>query len=114
MPAILNENEATALSQELPDLNKEQFEAVVNTTGPLLILAGAGTGKTKVLTSKISYILDNFLASAHEILAVTFTNKAAKEMMHRISSSNSLPWLGTFHSVATKILRINASLLNLE
>ena len=114
MQAILNENAESILSQEQTDLNKEQFEAVVNNSGPLLILAGAGTGKTKVLTSKISYILHNFLASTHEILAVTFTNKAAKEMLHRISSNNNLPWLGTFHSVATKILRINASLIGLE
>jgi DNA helicase-2/ATP-dependent DNA helicase PcrA len=107
-------NDAQELSTSLNYLNQAQLDAVINNSGPMLVLAGAGTGKTKVLTSKISYILDNMLASAFEILAVTFTNKAAKEMLHRTSSSGSLPWLGTFHSIATKILRSNASLLGFE
>lgn len=107
-------NDTPALSAALHSLNQAQLEAVTNNSGPLLVLAGAGTGKTKVLTSKISYILDNMLASAFEILAVTFTNKAAKEMLHRTSSSGTLPWLGTFHSIATKIMRANASLLGFE
>lgn len=97
-------------------LNNEQLVAVDHTNGPLLVLAGAGTGKTRVLTAKILSILEQLLASNHEILAVTFTNKAAKEMLHRIAASGAshLPWLGTFHSIAAKILRSNASLIGLD
>jgi len=90
-------------------LNKPQMEAVKTTDGALLILAGAGTGKTKVLTSRIVNILNQHLANPTEILAVTFTNKAAKEMMNRVEGllgySVSGFWIGTFHSIGLRILR---------
>lgn len=102
----------------LNQLNEQQIEAVINTEGPTLVLAGAGTGKTKVLTSRIAHILINGLALPSQILSVTFTNKAAKEMRDRVEgligpSASSL-WLGTFHSIAAKILRHNAHLLGLR
>ena len=92
------------------DLNDQQIKAVKNVFGPLLVLAGAGTGKTKALTSRIAYILDENLAFPNQILAVTFTNKAAKEMKNRISLNiknviEGMPWIGTFHSLSVKILR---------
>lgn len=97
---------------DLTTLNTKQQEAVKHTEGPLLILAGAGSGKTRVLTHRIAYILENDLAQLNEILAVTFTNKAANEMKERIAqllgknlSYVTLPFMGTFHSVCVKILR---------
>lgn len=97
------------MNLDLATLNPEQLEAVEYTEGPLLILAGAGSGKTKVLTYRIAYILEKQLAYPEEILAVTFTNKAAAEMKERIAkllgSSVPLPWMGTFHSICVKILR---------
>ena len=104
------------LNNIMGDLNNEQLKAVSYLDGPLLVLAGAGTGKTKVLTSKIAYILEQGFANSTEILAVTFTNKAAKEMLHRVQSIVDAPgiWLGTFHSIATRILRKNANLLDLQ
>lgn len=97
----------------LKGLNPEQKRAVTTTEGPLLILAGAGSGKTKTLTHRIAYILAKNKAKPEEILAVTFTNKAAKEMRSRIarliggheSSYNFMPFMGTFHSICVKILR---------
>ncbi|MCP5369180.1 MAG: UvrD-helicase domain-containing protein [Rickettsiaceae bacterium] len=103
------------MSPLLHSLNPKQIEAVVNTQGPLLVLAGAGTGKTRVLTHRIAYIIENGLAAAHNILAVTFTNKAAKEMQERVKSmihSDGLN-IGTFHSIATKILRSHSHLLDI-
>ncbi|RYE05740.1 MAG: ATP-dependent DNA helicase PcrA [Rickettsiaceae bacterium] len=95
-------------------LNSNQYEAINCTEGPLLILAGAGTGKTKVLTSRIAHIINSKLAEPYNILAVTFTNKAAKEMSERIT--NMIPAqglnIGTFHSIATRILRSHISYLN--
>lgn len=93
----------------LNSLNDPQLEAVTNTDGPLLVLAGAGTGKTKVLTSRIIHILSSNLASPFQILSVTFTNKAAAEMKKRIGDVigdqvNNI-WVGTFHSIAARILR---------
>lgn len=97
-------------------LNPEQREAVEATQGAVLVLAGAGTGKTRVLTTRIAYILQNRLAYAGEILAVTFTNKAAKEMALRVTemtgASQSL-WQGTFHSIGAKVVRRHAEKLGL-
>lgn len=104
----------------LNDLNPQQLEAVKNTEGPLLILAGAGSGKTRVLTSRIAYILNQKLASPEHILGVTFTNKAAGEMKERISgllegdNIPSLPWVGTFHSICLRILKIDGYLIGLD
>jgi len=99
----------------LDELNTKQMESVKLTEGPLLVLAGAGTGKTRVLTYRIAYILSQGLAYPHEILAVTFTNKAAKEMQSRISELIPSAGLtvGTFHGVAAKILRNHAEYFNL-
>ena len=100
------------------ELNDSQKEAVETVNGPLLVLAGAGTGKTRVLTSRLSYILQNKIAHPSEICTVTFTNKAANEMRIRvenmIGSSIAGWWLGTFHSLAARILRSNAELVNLK
>lgn len=103
----------------LEQLNPEQQQAVMNTEGPLLVLAGAGTGKTRVLTTRISHILRSGLASPQQILAVTFTNKAAREMKTRIGELigeivEGMPWLGTFHSTGAKILRRHAELVDLK
>ena len=100
------------------ELNDAQKEAVEIVNGPLLVLAGAGTGKTRVLTSRLSYILQNNIARPSEICTVTFTNKAANEMRmrveHMIGNSIAGWWLGTFHSLAARILRANAELVNLK
>ena len=102
----------------LAGLNEEQQEAVEALDGPVLILAGAGVGKTRVLTARIAHLISTGRARAHEILAVTFTNKAAREMRHRVSaflgSEQAMPWLGTFHSVGAKILRMHAELVGLR
>lgn len=102
----------------LSELNTEQKEAVLATEGPLLVLAGAGTGKTRVLTSRIAYILSKELASPLEILAVTFTNKAAFEMKQRVGNLvNFVPdnmWVGTFHSMSMRILRNHGDLVGID
>ncbi len=103
----------------LENLNDAQKEAVLYLDGPLLIVAGAGSGKTKVLTSRIANIIREKKAFPNQILAVTFTNKAAKEMQNRVSKilgSNAvgLSWLGTFHSICAKLLRKHASAANLN
>ncbi len=94
------------------DLNEQQQKAVKHTEGPLLIVAGAGSGKTRVLTYRIAYLIDQDKADPGEILALTFTNKAAREMKDRIKNliGGSAPrlWMGTFHSVFSKILRFEA------
>jgi len=110
---------AAAAGDYLNGLNPEQKDAVVSTEGPLLVLAGAGTGKTRVLTCRLAHILQNRLAFPSQILSVTFTNKAAREMRHRVGTLigdavEGLPWLGTFHSIAAKILRIHAELVGLK
>ncbi len=103
----------------LKNLNEAQIQAVTHLNGPLLIVAGAGSGKTKVLTSRIAHIIKEKKAFANQILAVTFTNKAAKEMHTRVSSmlgveATSLSWLGTFHSICAKLLRKHATAVNLN
>ncbi len=103
----------------LKSLNDKQKEAVTHLNGPLLIVAGAGSGKTKVLTSRISHIVLSGKASPNEILAVTFTNKAANEMLSRVLSNLKkekfgMPWVGTFHSICVKILRKHAQAANLN
>jgi len=103
----------------LNNLNEKQKEAVLSLDGPLLIVAGAGSGKTKVLISRIAHIIEKKKAYPNQILAVTFTNKAAKEMQDRISKilkkgAVGLPWLGTFHSVCAKLLRKHAKAVNLN
>jgi DNA helicase II / ATP-dependent DNA helicase PcrA len=105
-------------SQYLNNLNKAQKEAVLHLNGPLLIVAGAGSGKTKVLTSRIAHIIKEKKAFPNQILSVTFTNKAAKEMQNRVSSilnleATGLSWLGTFHSICAKLLRKHASAVGL-
>ena len=100
----------------IENLNKEQKEAVLSTEGPNLIVAGAGSGKTRVLTTRLIHIINQKKAFSNQILCVTFTNKAAKEMQNRVikhlkGSSNSIPWLGTFHSISVKFLRRHAEAL---
>ena len=99
-------------------LNNEQRKAVENTFGASLVLAGAGSGKTRVLTFKILYLLKEKLAFPNQILAVTFTNKAASEMKMRVSSLLNYPidkmWIGTFHSLSAKILRLNSEFVGLK
>ncbi len=106
-------------SDYLLNLNEKQQEAVLHLNGPLLIVAGAGSGKTKVLTSRIAHIIRSHKAFSSQILAVTFTNKAAKEMQIRVSKllrkeATGLPWLGTFHSISAKILRKHAEAIGLK
>ncbi len=103
----------------LEDLNKAQKEAVMHLDGPLLIVAGAGSGKTKVLTSRIANIIHEKKAYPNQILSVTFTNKAAKEMQSRVSrllksDATGLSWLGTFHSICAKLLRKHATAVGLN
>ena len=106
-------------SDYLKGLNDAQIEAVTHLEGPLLIVAGAGSGKTKVLTSRIAHIITKKKAYPNQILAVTFTNKASKEMQSRVSkilgsTAIGLSWLGTFHSICAKLLRKHASAVNLN
>ena len=103
----------------LKNLNNEQIDAVTHIDGPLLVVAGAGSGKTKVLTSKIAHIIDQKRAFPNQILAVTFTNKAAREMQNRVSTllkknATGMKWLGTFHSLSAKFLRKHAKAVGLN
>ena len=102
----------------LEGLNPEQKEAVTTTEGPVLVLSGAGTGKTRVLTTRLAYILASHKANPWECLVVTFTNRAAKEMKERVQNligdMAASVWLGTFHSVCVKILRSHAELVGLH
>lgn len=110
---------AAAAPQYLTALNPEQRAAVETLDGPVLVLAGAGTGKTRVLTTRIAHILMLSRARPGEILSVTFTNKAAREMKHRLGQMlgqavEGMPWLGTFHSIGGRILRSHAELVGLK
>ena len=103
----------------LSNLNENQKEAIINPDGPCLVVAGAGSGKTKVLTTRVAHIIMEKKAWPNQILCVTFTNKAAREMQDRIIDSlggkvSSLPWLGTFHSVCAKLLRRHAEAVGLN
>jgi DNA helicase-2/ATP-dependent DNA helicase PcrA len=105
--------------QWLDGLNAPQREAVLTTEGPVLMLAGAGTGKTAALTARLAHLVRSRLAWPSEILCVTFTNKAAREMRERVGqligpAVEGMPWLGTFHSVAAKMLRRHAELVGLQ
>src|SRR5246127_3003810 len=110
---------ASATPQYLSGLNPEQREAVETLDGPVLVLAGAGTAKTRVLTCRIAHILSLGRARPGEILSVTFTNKAAREMKTRLGEMlgqavEGMPWLGTFHSIAGRILRAHAEMVQLK
>src|SRR6056297_3470905 len=103
----------------LDELNPEQRRAAETLDGPVLMLAGAGTGKTKALTTRIVHLLNTGRARPNEILAVTFTNKAAREMKTRVGAMmgaavEGLPWLGTFHAICVKMLRRHAELVDLK
>ena len=105
------------MTQYLSQLNETQKKAVETTEGPILVLAGAGTGKTRVLTSRFAHILLSGKAYPNQILAVTFTNKASREMSERIASLINKPveglWLGSFHKICARMLRQNATLVGL-
>ncbi|MDU0961498.1 MAG: UvrD-helicase domain-containing protein, partial [Bradyrhizobium sp.] len=110
---------ASGGARYLAGLNTEQRDAVETLDGPVLVLAGAGTGKTRVLTTRIAHILSQGRARPGEILSVTFTNKAAREMKTRLAEMlgqavEGMPWLGTFHSIAGRILRSHAELVQLK
>jgi DNA helicase-2/ATP-dependent DNA helicase PcrA len=109
---------ARKLPPYLDGLNDQQLAAVETLEGPVLVLAGAGVGKTRVLTTRIAHLIASGRGRPHEILAVTFTNKAAREMRERvglfIGGAQAMPWLGTFHSIGVKILRMHAELVGLR
>src|SRR6056297_292172 len=103
----------------LDQLNPPQREAATTLDGPVLMLAGAGTGKTKALTTRIAHLLATRTARPNEILAVTFTNKAAREMKERVAGMlgqavEGMPWLGTFHAICVKLLRRHAELIGID
>ena len=103
-------------------LNDQQRSAVIHDEGPLLILAGAGSGKTKTLTHRIAYLIGEKGIFPSQVLAVTFTNKAAKEMRTRLgvmleddaNSRNFMPWMGTFHGICVKLLKIDGGEIGLS
>src|SRR5215470_5510681 len=108
------ERRAVVRNAHLEGLNEEQRQAVVHEGGPLLVLAGAGTGKTRVLTTRIAHLLITGRARTSQVLAVTFTNKAAREMLDRIGAlvggAADGMWLGTFHAIGVRVLRRHAEL----
>ncbi len=108
-----------SINKLLNNLNTVQKEAVLDTEGPSLIAAGAGSGKTRVLTTKLAYIISQKKAWSNQILCVTFTNKAAKEMQNRVlnfikGEAGAVPWLGTFHSISVKLLRRHADAIGFK
>ncbi len=117
-PDTANSGPVVVADQHLQNLNETQLEAVKTIDGPLLVLAGAGTGKTRVLTTRMGHILLQGKARPWEVLAVTFTNKAAKEMKERVASLINRPiegwWVGTFHAVGARMLRANAEAAGLR
>ena len=106
------------LTMHLNNLNSEQKTAVEHNNGPLLVLSGAGTGKTRVLTSRFVHLVKYNQVDYNKIIAVTFTNKAANEIKQRVNKEIGLevnsPWIGTFHSIFAKFLRKHANLVNLK
>ena len=102
----------------LQGLNNKQQEAVKSVAGPLLIMAGAGSGKTRVLTHRVAYIIEQNLANSWNILAITFTNKAAREMRERVDKLMGEGaediWVSTFHALCVRILRRNAERIGYE
>jgi len=117
-PPPAERGRAVASARYLEGLNREQREAVEALDGPVLVLAGAGVGKTRVLTTRIAHLVATGRARGYEILAVTFTNKAAREMRERIEALtggyDGFPWMGTFHSIGAKVLRRHAELVGLK
>ncbi|MHA6266803.1 ATP-dependent helicase [Aliiroseovarius sp. CAU 1755] len=118
-PSLSQQAMAARPMPYLDGLNPAQREAVEVLNGPVLMLAGAGTGKTKALTTRIAHLLNTGQARTNEILAVTFTNKAAREMKERVASLlgqtvEGMPWMGTFHSICVKLLRRHAELVGLK
>src|ERR1041385_6145517 len=115
-------SDVPATTPDAPDLqgsNPPQREAVLATEGPVLVLAGAGTGKTAALTARLAHLLFTRKAWPSELLAVTFTNKAAREMKERVGrivgdAVEGMPWLGTFHAIGAKMLRRHAELVGLQ
>src|ERR1700691_1788622 len=105
------------MSAYLDSLNQAQRDAVEATEGPVLVLAGAGTGKTRVLTTRFAHILLSNKAFPNQVLAVTFTNRAAREMRERVAAMLGRPaeglWLGTFHAICARMLRRHAELVGL-
>ena len=119
IPLGVRAMDAIAGTSHLDGLNTAQREAVQTIEGPVLMLAGAGTGKTSALTSRIAHIINEGAAKPGNILAVTFTNKAAREMKDRVARHGSadgaaMPWLGTFHNICNKLLRRHAELVDLK
>ena len=104
------------MSDLLAQLNEQQQAAVLHPEGPALVLAGAGSGKTTVLTTRAAWLLAERQIAPHQILLVTFTNKAAKEMKDRIMrlTGSTLPFAGTFHSLSARILRIDGEGIGLD
>src|SRR5262249_14600399 len=116
LPRGERENVVGALMDWLADLTPAQREAVTHFEGPLLILAGAGSGKTRVITYRVAHLLREHAVSPYHILAITFTNKAAGEMRQRVErlAPNSRVWISTFHSCGAKLIRQYAARFGLD